>query len=64
MQQDDLYSSEYYKLGFLYFNTQNSKLFVPKRFGLGWTINFGRIEAWIIILALICFIIIEKFFIK
>jgi uncharacterized membrane protein len=31
--------------GFLYNNPDDPDLFVPKRFGLGWTINFGHPQA-------------------
>lgn len=32
----------YWYGGFLYNNPDDPAIFVPKRFGLGWTINFGR----------------------
>lgn len=32
----------YWKLGQIYFNRHDPSLFVEKRFGIGWTINFAR----------------------
>jgi uncharacterized membrane protein len=34
--------------GIFYVNRDDPKLFVPKRFGVGWTLNFGRPAAWVI----------------
>lgn len=36
----------YWKLGVLYVNGDDPSLFVPARFGVGWTCNFGRPAAW------------------
>jgi uncharacterized membrane protein len=46
-------------LGSFYFNPSDPSLFVEKRSGIGRTINFGRPAAWIIIGALILFIVIK-----
>jgi uncharacterized membrane protein len=32
----------YWKLGLLYFNREDPAVFVQKRFGIGWTVNFAR----------------------
>jgi uncharacterized membrane protein len=32
--------------GFIYVNPDDPNLFVPKRLGEGWTINFGHRRAW------------------
>jgi uncharacterized membrane protein len=37
---------EHWKLFFLYFNPDDPRLFVPKRTGLGYTINMARPIAW------------------
>ncbi len=39
----------YWKLGVFYGNRNDASLFVPERFGVGWTINLGRPAAWGII---------------
>lgn len=37
-----------WKLGILYFNPQDPSLFLPQRFGVGWTVNLGRPLVWVI----------------
>lgn len=49
---------KYWKLGSFYVNKDDPAIFVEKRFGIGWTINLGRIEGILIIVALIAFIIL------
>ena len=39
----------YYKLGFAYVNPDDPSIWVPKRFGVGWTLNFGQPMAWVTI---------------
>jgi uncharacterized membrane protein len=39
--------------GMLYFNADDPALFVEKRFGIGYTLNFGRPSAWVLIGVLI-----------
>jgi uncharacterized membrane protein len=38
-----------WKLGIFYYNPEDAALFVEKRFGLGWTVNFGQVRAWILL---------------
>jgi uncharacterized membrane protein len=33
----------YWKAGFFYINRNDPSVFVPKRFGVGWTVNLGSI---------------------
>lgn len=42
-----------WKLGILYFNPENKKIFVPKRLGIGWTLNFARWQSLLFILILL-----------
>ena len=37
---------EHWKLGVFYFNADDASLFVPERFGIGWTLNFRLPAAW------------------
>ena len=38
---------EHYRLGGrIYINPQDPQLWVEKRFGIGWTLNFGNRWAW------------------
>ena len=39
----------YWKLGVFYFNREDSAIFVEKRFGLGYSLNFARPAAWMIL---------------
>ena len=38
---------KYWLLGVFYFNREEPSLFVPKRFGLGWTVNLAQPATWI-----------------
>lgn len=40
---------EHWKLGILYVNRDDPSVFLPERFGIGWTINFARPAAWILV---------------
>ena len=40
----------YWKLGLFYFNRDDSAVIVEKRFGLGYSLNFARPTAWIIVM--------------
>ncbi len=44
---------EHWKLGIFYFNREDASLFLPERFGIGWTMNLGRPAAWVLIVALV-----------
>lgn len=44
---------QYWKLGVFYFNREDSAIFVEKRFGLGYSLNFGRPTAWVILALLL-----------
>jgi uncharacterized membrane protein len=43
--------------GVIYVNRDDPALFVPKRFGIGWTLNFGRPASWIVLGALVAVVI-------
>ncbi|MFB5662986.1 DUF1648 domain-containing protein [Alteribacillus sp. HJP-4] len=48
-RDDDIH----WKLGQIYFNPNDPALFLEKRFGIGWTINFARPIAWLLLIGLI-----------
>ncbi len=50
----------YWKLGMIYYNPHDPSIWVPKRYGVGWTINFGRPAGLAMLIALAAFIIIVK----
>ncbi len=39
----------FYRWGLFYVNGDDPALFVPKRFGVGWTVNLGRPLAWLLL---------------
>ena len=43
----------YWRLGMFYFNPNDPVLFLPKRFGVGWTSNFARPLVWLFIIGLV-----------
>lgn len=46
MAKDD---DQYWKLGIFYWNPEDASLFLPERFGIGWTVNFARPLIWVIL---------------
>ncbi|MFN7956902.1 MAG: DUF5808 domain-containing protein [Holophagaceae bacterium] len=44
---------EHYRWGLFYVNAEDPALWVPKRFGLGWTLNFAHAASWWILLLLL-----------
>lgn len=44
---------QYWKLGIFYFNRHDPAMFVEKRFGIGWTVNFARPIGWILLAAVV-----------
>ena len=46
--------------GFIYYNPDDPKFFVPKRFGLGYTFNFADRRTWILLGAIIAIAIVVK----
>ncbi|RYQ26433.1 hypothetical protein PG2029B_1029 [Bifidobacterium pseudolongum subsp. globosum] len=43
MPSDD---DAHWKLGVFYANHDDASVFVPKRFGIGWTVNIARPATW------------------
>ena len=44
-----------WKLGMIYVNGDDASVFVPKRFGFGWTVNLGRPSAWVLMVGIALF---------
>jgi uncharacterized membrane protein len=44
---------KYWKLGLIYINRNDPALFVEKRFGIGFTLNFGHPGAWVFLAVLV-----------
>lgn len=47
----------FWKLGVFYVNRNDHAAIVPKRFGVGWTLNFGRPVIWLAILVFVLVVI-------
>jgi uncharacterized membrane protein len=50
MFRDD---DQYWSGGFFYNNPDDPAVFVPKRFGLGWTLNFGHPQARLFLIGIL-----------
>jgi uncharacterized membrane protein len=48
----------YWYAGFFYNNPDDPALFVPKRFGLGWTLNFGHPQAKLVLIGVLVGILV------
>ena len=48
---------KYWKGGIFYINPEDPSILVEKRFGVGWTLNFGRPISWIVLIIPIAVII-------
>lgn len=46
----DADDDHHWKAGVLYFNREDPSVMVEKRFGIGWTVNFGNPKSWLIFL--------------
>jgi len=49
----DYDDDDYWKLGQFYFNKEDPAVFIEKRFGIGWTMNFARPLGWIFLISVI-----------
>jgi len=58
--QNEDASGWYY--GIFYVNPKDPKIFVQKRFGFGWTLNFGNKYTYLIIIILVLITITFKHF--
>jgi uncharacterized membrane protein len=52
---------KYWKGGLIYINKDDPSIFVEKRFGVGWTINYGRPLSWIVLFLPIIIILVIAF---
>jgi len=49
----DIDDDRHWKFGLIYVNKEDPSLMVEKRFGVGWTMNFGHVGSWIFLVILI-----------
>ncbi|REB07276.1 DUF1648 domain-containing protein [Sporosarcina sp. BI001-red] len=57
---DDM--DDHWKLGVFYVNKQDPSIFVEKRFGIGWSINFGNPIGYLVLFVPIIIILLISFF--
>jgi uncharacterized membrane protein len=56
-------NTENYKFGIFYYNTDDSRIFLPKRNkNMGWTLNFGNHFTYLFLGAIISMVILINFF--
>jgi uncharacterized membrane protein len=48
----DRLADRYWRLGVLYVNREDPALIVERRYGFGWTLNFGNPLSWLVVAAL------------
>jgi len=48
----------YWYAGFFYNNPDDPAVFVPKRFGLGWTMNFGHPQAKLVLIGMLVLVLL------
>jgi uncharacterized membrane protein len=53
MDEYDKENANPWKLGFIYYNPDDTRVIVRKRFALGWTFNFARKRAYLYLAATI-----------
>lgn len=54
----------HWKLGSIYYNPQDPSIWIEKRMGIGWTVNFARPMAWFFLLAILAIIITVSLFVS
>ena len=52
------YDDRYWYAGVFYTNPDDPALFVPKRFGLGWTLNFGHPQAKLVLIGILLLMLV------
>jgi len=57
---DNINNSSFWKLGIFYYNPEDKRTFIPKRASIGWTLNFARPAAYIILLTPIAVVLLVR----
>lgn len=61
MNEFDKHNYELWKWGIFYYNPNDPTIWVEKRNGLGWTLNFAHSKSWFIILMFIALAVVFLF---
>ena len=48
----------FWPLGIFYVNRNDPSIFVPKRFGVGWTLNLGNVGTWVVLALFVLVIVV------
>ncbi|HWS00816.1 MAG TPA: DUF5808 domain-containing protein [Prolixibacteraceae bacterium] len=59
---DPTSNSKNYKWGFFYFNKADPRIFVPKRYGFGYSLNFGKPYVTVGFILILLIILYQAFF--
>lgn len=51
---------QYWKAGIFYWNPRDPAIFVEKRFGVGWSMNFAKPISWLFIIGIIALVLIPS----
>lgn len=54
---DNRDDDRFWKAGLFYVNRDDPALLVPKRFGVGWTINVGNPKSWVLVAVLVALLV-------
>lgn len=58
VQQGNVQDDQYWKAGIFYYNPNDASIFIEKRMGIGWSINFARPMGWVLLLLPLAIIIL------
>jgi len=53
---------KHWKLGIFYVNRNDPAIFIEKRFGVGWSINYGNPLAWLIVIGILVIVLVPAIF--
>jgi len=54
----------HWKAGFIYWNPDDPSILVPKRSGLGYTLNFANKWSWLAIIGILAAAVIPNYFLR
>jgi len=64
MEPGDNPDDIHWKLGFIYYNPDDTKVLVRKRYGIGWTLNFANIWSYVLIAVLVFILYVIKHYVR
>ena len=55
----DRLADRYWRLGMLYVNREDPAVIVERRYGFGWTLNFGNPLSWLVVAVLVAIVLVS-----